>query len=352
MDAKSSSGPGSTVSTGEATQNSELRRQQREERSKMISDNQKDLQNIKEQQSAAINHLRKTYRQKEQEARVENEKNQQIMHQKAAQEYRKAAEEQNKTEAFRRRQVEESQTALHQESSVYKYEKTKREALYQESLDNLDHQYLEKSKEKDLAIRNLHKETSLAIDKDKMKTQEQRRVLQEDYESQLRKENNFYREEIKNRENYYQAQIQDGELKYQLALAAQKEKYDKELQKKHDSLIEKMQQLENKEDDSFYKVKYLSANLEEDETQYRLVVSVPEHELKNYKVIVQSDKISVTGARHFQDEIKDEMQKASTNQYQTIHQEFALRAPAEKSMMKREYIDGMLIVTVPKKGMV
>jgi HSP20 family molecular chaperone IbpA len=34
-----------------------------------------------------------------------------------------------------------------------------------------------------------------------------------------------------------------------------------------------------------------------------------------------------------------------------VHQEFKLPVPADKDLVRREYIDGVLLVTAPKKGL-
>ncbi len=84
---------------------------------------------------------------------------------------------------------------------------------------------------------------------------------------------------------------------------------------------------------------------------YQVALKVPEHELKNIKVHVQPDRITVSGARKFEQELQYEGEKLATNNYQTMRQEFQLPVPADKDLVRREYIDGVLLVTAPKKGL-
>jgi len=72
--------------------------------------------------------------------------------------------------------------------------------------------------------------------------------------------------------------------------------------------------------------------------------------MKNVRVHVQPDKISLHAAREHEQEYNNGNEKVGTNIAQTIRQDFKLEKPAEHEAVVKTYEDGILTITVPKKG--
>ena len=83
---------------------------------------------------------------------------------------------------------------------------------------------------------------------------------------------------------------------------------------------------------------------------YELKASIPEHEMKNVKVHVQADKVTLQAARQHEQDYRDDNEKIASHTAQTIRQEFYLDRPAAEDKIVKTYKEGVLTVTIPKKG--
>ena len=72
--------------------------------------------------------------------------------------------------------------------------------------------------------------------------------------------------------------------------------------------------------------------------------------MKNVRVTVQPDKISLNATRLHEQEYVNDNEKIASNNAQTIRQEFSLDKPVEHEQVVKTYNDGVLTITVPKKG--
>ena len=350
MEAKKTEGRASALPAENSSVNADLRKKTRTERSQIISEHNEELSRLKEKQAAAINHLRKTNAEKE---KAENYRLQKALEDKNAQaqkEYQKAAESQTRAIAQTRQMSDQEREKLQQNKTQFADERDLRREAYRQEQDSLDKIHKEEVLKKKAAVDDVRHQQRTAAEAEKLQFEEQRLKQREHYRSEMEKEKNFYVDQIEGRKGHFEKAFNENELKYQLAIEDQKIKYQGEIEKNHDTFIDKMQKFDHRGDDPFYKVQDLGAELMETADGYQISIFVPESELKNFKVKVLDDKIMVTGARKFEDEIHDQRQKVATNNYQTIHQEFKLGSPADKDLFKREYRDGVLIVSVPKRG--
>lgn len=351
MEPKKTDGRSSTATADTGAPNSGLRKRQRAERSQLVNEHNQELTRVKEKQAAAINHLRKTNAEKEKSENIRLQKSLDDKNTLAQKEYQKAAESQSRAVAQSRQMTTEEKEKLNQVKTQHKDERTLHQETYRQEADSLDRIHKDEVYKKKSAIQGVRNEQRSVAENEKLEFENQRVKQREHYRAEMNNEKKFYGQQINGRKNHFENSFNENELKYQLAIEEQKTMYEGELEKKHDTFVDKMQKFDNRGDDPFYKVQDLGAEMHESPEGYQVSVLVPESELKNFKVKVHDDKIMVTGARKFEDEINDGRQKVATNNYQTIHQEFKLASPADKDLFKREYRDGYLVVTVPKRGL-
>ena len=72
--------------------------------------------------------------------------------------------------------------------------------------------------------------------------------------------------------------------------------------------------------------------------------------MKNVRVHIQPEKISLQATRQHEQEFASKNEKIGSNIAQTIRQEFTLEKPAEHEAAVKTFKDGVLTITVPKKG--
>lgn len=272
-------------------------------------------------------------------------------HNKLLQEnYKKTAEERARHEAAikqQRSQLQEKQKSVAEQE--HGLEARKREEMqksmsaYNQHMDEMHTAQKTEAKEQKDAHRSM-------VAEDQKTFQDYRKDQREFYEQEIQKEKSQFKEVAQSRRGDYDVELNKNELNYQLVLEEQKNKYQDHFEEAKYKHLDAVKKYEEPKKDPFYRVQDLGAKVEDMGTHYELKLEIPEHEIRNFKVNVKSDKIMVAGARRHEEELKFEHEKLSTNNYQTIKQEFALNNPVDEAQVQREYKDGVLNVFVPKKG--
>jgi HSP20 family molecular chaperone IbpA len=116
----------------------------------------------------------------------------------------------------------------------------------------------------------------------------------------------------------------------------------------------KLATYESRQEDPFYRMVNLDAELSDAGDTFVLRARVPRHEQDNVKAQVQGQQIVVTGARRSQDQVQlGEGRARSSSSYQTFREVFPIDWPVEASTVLREAKGDELIFTFSKRtGMV
>lgn len=264
--------------------------------------------------------------------------------------YKKTAEERARHEAsvkHQRSQLQEKQKSIAEQERYL--EMRKREEMqksitaYNEHMDEMHNSQKTEAKTQKEAHRSM-------ISEEQKTFQDYRKDQREFYEKEIQKEKAEFKDITQNRRGDYDVEFNKNELNYQLILEEQKQKYKDHFEEAKYKHLDAVKQYEDPKKDPFYRVQDLGAKLEDMGSHYEVKLQIPEHEIRNFKVNVKNDKITVAGARRHEEELKYDSEKLSTNNYQTIKQEFALQNPVDESQVQREYKDGFLHVFAPKKG--
>lgn len=265
--------------------------------------------------------------------------------------YQQAAAEQAKLEASQRQEHRLRLQSKDQEFEKQhsEFEKTKRQELEIQA-ESLQARQIDTRDRGEAAIKAQKEGYKDNFQKDQAYFEEYREMQRDHFSKEIDAEGKHFQDQIRGREDRFQDNFNENEVRYQLILEEQRLKYEDAYEKAKYEHLDKMKKFETSAKDPFYRVQDLGAKLTAEGPFYQIAVPVPEHELKNFKVHVQPDRITVSGQRKFEDEKKYEGEKLSTNSYQTVKQEFALPTPADKDLVRREYQDGILFVTAPKKG--
>ncbi len=114
---------------------------------------------------------------------------------------------------------------------------------------------------------------------------------------------------------------------------------------------QKVSDIYTKSSDPFYRLRQLEVKVEDTPEALILKVPVPEYEKDSVKVTANKNSITVTGTRRF--ESKAEVlpgHSASTHSYQSFSETFNTQAALDLSKLEREYAQGVLKFTLPKRG--
>ncbi len=318
----------------------QTRKKQKQEVRDEKTKHSSEMNELRDQHAKEINTEKSTHK-----THVQKQREQQ------QQSYLRAVEERSKQEA-RVRQEHRQQTLAKekefhdQRTDFEKQKKVENEVAMR--THNQQHQELQKHGTEEL--KKTHQEYAAQIQNEKQDMEAFRLRQREHYKDELDKEKDHYEGQLSGRANEFENRYNEGELKHQLVLEDQRLRYEDHYEKTKYDFLEKMKKHETLQKDPFYRVQDLGAEMADNGPLYQVALKVPEHELKNIKVHVQPDRITVSGARKYEQELDYQGEKKSTHSYQTLKQEFALPTPADKDLVKREYINGVLFVTAPKKG--
>jgi len=113
---------------------------------------------------------------------------------------------------------------------------------------------------------------------------------------------------------------------------------------------ERLAAYDSRAEDQFYRMKNMSASIEELDDAYIVRANIPEHERKNLSVSVQGSTVTLTNQRRNQESIESEPgRKTSTSSYQIISESFPLATAVDGRAVTREFEGDQFIVRIPKK---
>lgn len=102
--------------------------------------------------------------------------------------------------------------------------------------------------------------------------------------------------------------------------------------------------------DPFYRMVDVQADVWETGDAYILTARIPDHEQKNISVSVRGDQITISGSRNNSEKLElGPGRSATTSSYQTFSESFPIHWPVEAKSLRREYDGEKLTVTIPKK---
>ncbi len=106
-----------------------------------------------------------------------------------------------------------------------------------------------------------------------------------------------------------------------------------------------------RQNDPFYQLMTIGANLSENEDAYVLIATIPTHEQKNISITMQGNRLMVKGARQNEEVTQNDPEKTvSSSSYQSYHESFTLDYQVDSKRMTKVFDGDQLIVTIPKTG--
>jgi len=180
----------------------------------------------------------------------------------------------------------------------------------------------------------------------KWATKEHQLIEEQSQKTQAAKE--AYDDELQRQGKQFKSLYQNNESANRVALNIQKDRLNKELNEIKKDFLGEISRFENKEEDPFYRLENRGSELRENTDFYILKAFVPEHEKDTIKVIIQPDKVTVSGQRSFKDKIEDNGKLMSSSSYQTFKEDFPFEKPVITKGMTRERHGDWVIYTIPK----
>jgi HSP20 family molecular chaperone IbpA len=123
----------------------------------------------------------------------------------------------------------------------------------------------------------------------------------------------------------------------------------KELDAAKTTNMRALSKYEERKDDPFYSIAKLNTDFFDTDDAYVVQAKVPPHEIDNFDVVVQKERISVSGKRSWKDEMAlPNGGKIATNRYETIREDVPITKAIREKNVIRSYKDGVLKVIIPK----
>ncbi len=184
---------------------------------------------------------------------------------------------------------------------------------------------------------------------------------QERHQSEIAKlEQSFQERYAQNRENYQQAD-QQSELRFKGNYETHSKERDKmlsrldsiaaqKIREKQLDYGQKLSAYDERNEDPFYRMVALSAELEDQGESFVLTARIPEHERERVSVAIRGNEIVVSGQRRNEEKVEIEPGRfRQTSSYQSYSESFPLNWPIEARAMRKEFEGEYLVVTLPKK---
>jgi HSP20 family molecular chaperone IbpA len=116
---------------------------------------------------------------------------------------------------------------------------------------------------------------------------------------------------------------------------------------------ERIRFVEDASDDPFYRIKTLRPHLEENLADFKIYVPLPEHEAKNLMIAGEGTSVKLSLSRRFEESVKatDGSGATKTNSFQTVVESVAMPGAFNPKKITREYVDGNVIVTIPRDNL-
>ncbi|MGE4233127.1 MAG: hypothetical protein AB7F43_07345 [Bacteriovoracia bacterium] len=106
---------------------------------------------------------------------------------------------------------------------------------------------------------------------------------------------------------------------------------------------------DNKQNDPFYNVQRIGAEMKDTSQEVTVEIPVAEHEQSNIRVTLQQGFLTVSGSRKAENTIKhNDGSKTTTNAFQTYTESFPVTGKLLMTQMSRQYLDGKLIFKIPR----
>lgn len=115
------------------------------------------------------------------------------------------------------------------------------------------------------------------------------------------------------------------------------------------STLEKVGNISDRSADPFYRLKSFDATISENQAAYLLNIKLPPHEAKNLFVTSDGNKVKLSLARSYADNLEVEPgHQNRTYSYQTILESFTLPSKTDAKHLTRNYENGVLTINLPK----
>lgn len=237
-------------------------------------------------------------------------------------------------------QLQERQQTI---QSSYNKEVQRIEQTGQENIKDRRH----KNQQIEVMQKKEHQQ-ALAKDKNQFEALSQRQHDQ--YNKKLDHDEQFFQDQLKSQQKEYSKRYQENEKFSKASFQNQKNRLAEEMFKLKKDFITTAHFYQDRAQDPFYSLVDFGAEFKEGEAYYEVTAQVPEHEMKNVRVHIQPNVISLHATRQHEQEFKAQNEKIGSNIAQTIRQEFKLDKPADFEKAIKTYKDGTLTILVPKKG--
>lgn len=118
--------------------------------------------------------------------------------------------------------------------------------------------------------------------------------------------------------------------------------------------MERIRNVTERAEDPFYRLRSFNPVMSESDKDFKIKISLPEHEAQNLFVTGEGHAVKLSLARRFQDKVQDKEtgRSTKTSSYQTVVEHLQMTAPFDPKGIKKEYADGIVTVTVPKLSMI
>jgi HSP20 family molecular chaperone IbpA len=194
--------------------------------------------------------------------------------------------------------------------------------------------------------REIHKKEIQQNDKKGLMETKERELINK---SQASMQQNFHQDRLKQNEASFQTRYAAVEEGQKAILSAMEKRFESELDRLSKSQQTKMELINERKDDDFYKVQRLEPKIQDAGDAYIVTIDVPEHEKENVRVSANGRSLTVSFARRYTDRVEAEDGTVShTKKSESISRELNVPDLVNRNKVTRRFEDGALSFRVEK----
>lgn len=170
------------------------------------------------------------------------------------------------------------------------------------------------------------------------------------HRAEMERNQTFYRQALEGQRGEFQDSYTKNDRNNIQTLENQRARLVDELDQQKKDTLQHVGKYRNQREDPFYQMQSPKTELKEEAHHYIVETAAPPHERDNIDIRVKGDRVIVSGKRAYNEDMRQDERRVTTNSYQTFREEILLQKPVAEKLVEKTYENGILRARIPKLG--
>ncbi len=302
------------------------------------------------QQNAEIEQLRDRF---EKNYEIQNLKQNQILDDQKSKGYEQLRDLHRSQQADLNRTLGESQTIKEQtekstREELHKLDKLSQDKIQKTLAERIQQVDFEKNRS-DEELEAIKNQNRTSIEKIRDDGEQRVQAIQKDHQSAIQQLLETSQETKERAQTQNESFLKKTIEEQRQSLGEIYQQSNQKLREIRQDTSQKIAAYTSRQNDPFYKLMTLDAQLKDEGKDFVLTVTIPEYEQEHISAVIRGDQLVLSGYRKNEESLKDPSgHSQETTAYQSFHESFPLSWPVDPKRLTREHKDDQVIIRVPK----